>query len=281
MGRNESGGCSHFFIAIVIFVIVSIVISVNESMSCVSRGIDSFSGNTDITESTHTREIIETDESFDSDCIIDELDWLKSVRKTGKSLREFFEKTGVQPYLYFMEYNEELQTSKDKEKFVEDYFYDNIDKDNAYLMVYFGEENGSDDEFEFYYYAGEAAEDVMDEEASDILSDFFDKYWTDNSNTKDEAIEKAYTDTATRIMYKPFGFKDFLRIIKNIIIKLLIACVIIIAILVVIVVIISRYQKKKEEEKETERILNTPLEELANQELDDSLKEMMDKYDKM
>ena len=45
--------------------------------------------------------------------------------------------------------------------------------------------------------------------------------------------------------------------------------------------IISRYQKKKEEEKETERILNTPLEELANQELDDSLKEMMDKYDKM
>lgn len=282
MGRNDASGCSYFFIAIIAFIILSVVISINESASCVGGGMDAISGNSDITKSTHTRELIETDASFDGECVIDELDWLESSRKTGKALRVYFEKTGVQPYVVFKEYDSEIVSSKDKQAYTKKYFEDKIDSDNAYLMVYFCKEDGSvDDTFEFYYYAGDDAEEVMDTEASDILSDFIDKYWNDKSLSKDEAIEKAYTDTATRIMYKPFGLKDFFRIVKNIIIKILIGCVILIAILVVIVVIISKYQKKKEDEKETERILNTPLEELADQELDKSLKERMEKYDKM
>ena len=107
--------------------------------------------------------------------------------------------TGVQPYVILLDYDAELTTDAQKEDYTIDYYDKNIEIDNAFLYIYFAEEDTDNDVGYMCYAVGTEASAVMDDEAVEIFWDYIDRYWYTNLST-DEMFEQVFTDTADTIM---------------------------------------------------------------------------------
>ena len=146
------------------------------------------------------REKIESSEKFISECVTDEPGWLASEEETGEGLEDFYELTGVQPWLLLMDYDESIISEDDRVDFTENYYLDNFlvdDREDVYLFVCFNDADGA-----MSYtcsYAGDEAEKVMDDEATDILIDYIDTLWVEPIST-DELFCRAFTLTAESLM---------------------------------------------------------------------------------
>lgn len=135
---------------------------------------------------------------FDSNCIVDEAGLLEDVKSVGENLEEFFDATGVQPYVYLKAYDDSLTSESQKYAWAEDWYEDNIGNEGTFLFVYFDEE---DENANVYWscVCGYDIDTVMDEEARDIFWEYVDEYWYSNLDL-DEAIPKIFSATAEAIM---------------------------------------------------------------------------------
>ncbi len=150
--------------------------------------------------STTARKKVQTGVSFDSDCIIDELGWVENASSTGKSLKTFYDETGVQPYVYFKAYDSSLTSDDEKEAYADSWYEDNIDNEGTFLYIYFAEEDADNDLGYMSCVDGYQIESVMDSEAIDIFWDYVNEYWYNGDLSTDEFLIDVFDSTAEAIM---------------------------------------------------------------------------------
>ena len=92
-----------------------------------------------------------------------------------------------------------MTTDEEKEDFTIDYYDKNIDRDDAFLYIYFAEEDTDNDVGYMCYAVGTDAAAVMDDEAVEIFWSCIDTYWYTNLST-DDMFDAVFTDTADAIM---------------------------------------------------------------------------------
>lgn len=132
-----------------------------------------------------TRVKVESDLEFDSSCILDELGWFDDTASAGESLEDFFNATGVQPYIYMRSYDSSLTSDSEKDDYAQQWYEDNIDNEQTFLYIYFAEEDTGNDVGYMYCVCGYDIEEVMDEEAIDLFWNYIDEYWPTDLSTDD------------------------------------------------------------------------------------------------
>lgn len=150
-------------------------------------------------EGAGARKKLDTGHNYINDCIIDEPGWFDDISKTENQLKNFWEKTGVQPYIILRNYDADLASDDEKEQWAIDYYDDHFDRENIFLFVYFAEEDANNDVGYMAYANGYETTSVMDSEAVEIFWNNIDKYWYADLSTDDVFI-RTFNDTADTIM---------------------------------------------------------------------------------
>lgn len=249
------GGGINTIISIIIFIVV-LVTAFGGFPSSKS------SSTKNIPKSTQNRERLESGVGYDNNCIVDNIGWFDNVTKTEKSIKKFYDKTGVQPYIVLNAYDSTLLTDTAKEEYAKKWYDEHIKNESTFLYMYFAEPDTDNDVGYMAYVNGKQVSSVMDSEAIEIFWAYVDKYWYSDMST-DDMFTTIFTKTADRIMTKSTTAAD----VGNNAVKVIGVIVVFAGIIVVMVL---RRKHKAEEAKETEKILNTPLN--GDSEADDLLK---------
>lgn len=185
----------------------------------------------------------------------DDINWIHDEKTLLKGLKTFYDKTGVQPYLWITDNingkakpnTSDFETAL-KSKYLE------LFKDEGHVIVCFMESSPS--VYATYYWAGSAAKGVIDDEAGEILLDVIDsKYTSDLSD--EEMFSKSFSDAATRMM--KVG-----RTTKQLIIIAVIVLLCLGFVVSVYLWVKTRAKARAEEAEERERILNTDIDEMSD-----------------
>lgn len=217
-------------------------------------------------KSTINREKIESPVAFTNNCVVDELGWVDNISQTETELKNFYNKTGVQPYVVFCKYNTSLTTDEQKEEYANEYYDKNINNEGTFLFMYFAEAN-EDDVGYMCYVNGKKVSSVMDAEAVNIFWNYMDSNWYSDKSTDDVIID-TFDSTAKTIMHKSATLAD---------VGVKVAGVALVVVIIGGVVIIMKVRRKHEHERaeETERILKTDIHgDVGNSPADD----LADKY---
>ena len=186
----------------------------------------------------------------------DDINWIHDEKTLLRGLKTFYDKTGVQPYLWITDnINGKIEPNTSdfetalKSKYLE------LFKDEGHVIVCFMESSPS--VYATYYWAGSAAKGVIDDEAGEILLDVIDsKYTSDLSD--EEMFSKSFSDAATRMMKVGHTTKQL--IIIAVIVLLCLGFVVSVYLWVK-----TRAKARAEEAEETQRILNTPIDEIGGE----------------
>lgn len=249
------GGSFNAIISLIIFIVVLIAAFGGFPSS-------NSSSTKSVPKSTQNRERLESGVGYDNNCIVDNIGWFDNVTKTEKSIKQFYDKTGVQPYIVLNAYDSTLLTDTAKEEYAKKWYDEHIKNESTFLYMYFAEPDTNNDVGYMAYVNGKQVPSVMDSEAIEIFWAYVDKYWYSDMST-DDMFTTIFTKTADRIMTKSTTAAD----VGNNAIKVI---GVIIVFAGIIVVMVLRRKHKAEEAKETEKILNTPLN--GDSEADDLLK---------
>ena len=249
------GGSFNAIISLIIFIVVLIAAFGGFPSS-------NSSSTKSVPKSTQNRERLESGVGYDNNCIVDNIGWFDNVTKTEKSIKQFYDKTGVQPYIVLNAYDSTLLTDTAKEEYAKKWYDEHIKNESTFLYMYFAEPDTDNDVGYMAYVNGKQVPSVMDSEAIEIFWAYVDKYWYSDMST-DDMFTTIFTKTADRIMTKSTTAAD----VGNNAIKVIGVIVVFAGIIVVMVL---RRKHKAEEAKETEKILNTPLN--GDSEADDLLK---------
>ena len=218
------------------------------------------SDDSDVT-STINREKIENPIPYDNNCIKDELGYVENTSKLSKNLKNFYNKTGIQPYIYLKSYDETLTSDSQKDNYAQNWYEQNIDNEDTFLFVYYEDQDPNEIGY-MAYVNGKQITSVMDSEAVNIFWNYIDRYWTDDSLSTVEVFTKTFNSTADTIMEKSTTSNDIIKII----------CIVVGIIIVIggiIYILRMKFKRDKEKAKETVEILKTPL---------DKSDELRDKY---
>ena len=238
-GRRSRFGC--LGVAVILFVLFLLFIILIPTFSSTN------SSSSDVTKSTIRREALPSSYVVETGYYTDELDWIKNPTTLTVGMKNFYKKTGVQPYLYVTDTiaGTHTPTTEQVKQFATD-TYDSLFEDEAHLLFIFFEYNNT---YHMWYMTGSQTKTVLDQEAMDILMDYVELNYY--SNMTDEAMfSKSFDQAATRIMevtHSPW-----------------IPVLIVIGVLLILVLLYvwwqNRVKQKNEEAKQTQEILSTPLE---------------------
>jgi len=204
------------------------------------------SGN--ITTSTVKRVPLPVGAVNETDYCVDKLNWIGNRTTLEAGMKNFYIKTGVQPFLYITDEidGNNFPTESQFEEFAYK-TYDSLISDEAHLLLIFFE---YDEKYQTWYLAGTQAKTVLDKQAMDILLDYVDRYYYDQNLTDEQMFSKAFNDAGDRIM----------KVEKSPWIPVLIVFG---ALAIVAVSFLWwKYNKKQKnlEAEQTQKILDTPLE---------------------
>ena len=251
----SNGGGFNFIVVLIIFIVIF--------YSVFGGFLSPDSSSTkSVPKSTQNRERLESGVGYDNNCIVDNIGWFDNVTKTEKSIKKFYDKTGVQPYIVLNAYDSTLLTDTAKEEYAKKWYDEHIKNESTFLYMYFAEPDTDNDVGYMAYVNGKQVSSVMDSEAIEIFWAYVDKYWYSDMST-DDMFTTIFTKTADRIMTKSTTAAD----VGNNAVKVIGVIVVFAGIIVVMVL---RRKHKAEEAKETEKILDTPLN--GDSEADDLLK---------
>lgn len=220
---------------------------------------------TNVTKSTVHREKLSMSQSQETSYYTDEAGWFTNIRELESGLKSFYHKTGVQPHVYVTDGR--YGTSIDElTKLAED-TYDQICSDEAHFVLVFYD-NGYGG-YNCGYTGGTKTKTIMDREAISILNDYLDHYY--NSDVSDEEMfSRAFEKTGNRIM----------KVTKSPVAVVGVTVAVVGGVVAVVAIGFVWWKKAKAAKlKEAElnaEILNTPLEKMA----DDELEDLEEKYTK-
>ena len=201
--------------------------------------------------STVNREKLELGIGFNNNCIIDELNWFDNPANAASRLQNFFEKTGVQPYIVLKDYDASLTTDAAKQKYAENWYSENIKNDATFLYMYFAEADVDNEVGAMAYVNGIEIGPVMDAEAVNIFWDYLYSMWYSDMST-DDLFVATFDKTANRIMDKSTTGADIGKF------AVIFAGIAVVMGLALAIMCVKR-KHEREEAEETARILSTPL----------------------
>lgn len=259
--RNSGpGGCGCLTLIIVLLIIIIFIAMINGLSSFDSGSMES-SG---ITTSTVEREALPKGSVNETDYYTDELGWISNETKLVRGLKYFYEKTGVQPYLYITDTvgGSHYPSESELDAYARN-LYDELFTDEAHiLLVFFEYENEG---YMDRYVCGTQAKTVIDSEAADILLDYLDRNYYNNDLTDEEFFSNSFSDAADRIM----------TVTKSPWISVMTVFGIIVLVLILFVWWKNYKKQKNLEAKQTEDILNTPIHKFE----EDEAENLARKYD--
>ena len=213
-----------------------------------------FKSSSSVTQSTINRKPLEKGSVVETDYYIDNLGWIDSGSVLTSGMRSFYQKTGVQPFLYITDtingiphpINSDLPRALDE--FAEQ-LYDELFSDEAHILVIFYER---DKEYEIRYLAGRQAKTVVDSEGADILMDYIEMHYYGNLND-DEMFSRAFSEAADRMMSvtRPNWWLPLICVIA------------LVGLIIMFTWWNKRTKQKNLEAEQAERMLNTPLNEIG------------------
>jgi uncharacterized membrane protein len=239
---------------IILSLLLFVVYGANSSFGGGQTGSDG------ITKSTVRREPLRAGSVNETEYYADTLDWIGNRSQLTSGLKYFYQKTGVQPYLYITDTinGSNSPTTEELDDFANG-LYDQLFTDEAHLLFVFFEH---DDAYMDRYVCGTQAKTVIDTEAADILLDYVDRYYYEKNLSDEEFFSNAFSDAADRIM----------TVTRSPWIPAIIA--ISLVILVALLFIWWRHGKNQKnlEAQKTEEILKAPLEKFGDTEAKDLAK---------
>lgn len=240
-------GCSTVLLVVGILIVISSILSL--AFSCAGTKIDG----TPLVEREPlaASAVVQTGYFTDEDG-----DWVHDASKLEQGLKEFYQKTGVQPYVYILPNGS--TTSAQELGALAEQRYDELFADEGHFLLVFCDDG--DGGFNCGYAVGSQARTVMDDAAVDVLADNLDRSYRNYSLDEEEIFSQAFADTADTIMAKD-------ETVGNAVISLATVLVI------VLVYVAYRIARTKRQEKERvrrlqEEILRTPLEKFGDQEVE-------------
>lgn len=209
-------------------------------------------GSSEITRSTVKREkldpsyVKELDEYY-----TDDLGWIGSSFTLESGMKDFYRKTGVQPYLYICDsIDGNVNSQADQEAFGNK-MYDSLFDDEGHALLVFCEYSSGD--YVSFLTVGNAAKTVLDEEGREILLDYVDHYYYSDYED-DEFFSLAFEKAGDRMMTVQ---KSHTWIV-----------VLVIVVLVGLIILFRQLEKKSQEKADKMRaaqdILNTPINEFGD-----------------
>ena len=84
-----------------------------------------------VPSSSYNREKLNTGNGYINDCIYDELGWFENESRTESRLKDFYNETGVQPYIVLLDYDTysgKGTSDDDKYNYALDYYENNINR---------------------------------------------------------------------------------------------------------------------------------------------------------
>lgn len=256
--RSAGGGFGCLFMPIIVIVILAtIMLFVFSSTPANNTGNNSSGSSTSVTKSTIKREPLPKGAVNETVYYTDDLGWVQNPNKLTPGMKNFYQKTGVQPYLYLTDNIAGSHTPTNQQ--VQDFsnsLYDSLFTDEAHLLLIFMEYQGR---YQTWYTTGTQAKSVLDTEAMNILLDYIDKYYQETDLTDEEVFSKAFDDAAKKIM----------TVEKSPWIPVIIVLSIL-AILAVVFLFWKQVKKQKNlEAEQTRKILETPLESYQDSKVDE------------
>ena len=265
-GRNSSGnppGCSRgcltgCAVSVVGFAIIIAVLMMIGSLGALS--LDPITVSTTNRSPLRAGICVESPEWYE-----DNVQWLTKPSSVIAGLKNFYKKTGVQPYVIISDQiggKGESLTDEEAQAYLEER-YDTLFHDEGHLIYLFLEyESGV---YKQYLYLGNQAASVIDREAQEIIYDYADYFYTSDldDNTFFFSI---FNESADRIMRKTTTSQD---IIQHTV--LVIGVIAVISVLGFIMLRKKKYDLKQTEEKR--KILETPIDNLDDENLKNKYKD--------
>lgn len=258
-GRRGPSGCGCSTSAFTTLVIVVILVIFFASMMG-DRSGNSGSQDVQISVSTVEREKLPAGSVNETDYYTDSIGgWINNRKELTTGMVYFYQKTGVQPYLYLIDSvdGNNNPTPGEIAAFSEE-MYDELFTDEGHLLLVFYEYG---DTFYYQYIAGSMAKSVIDNEAADILFDYLDRYYY-SSLGEEEMFSTVFKETADRIMQVTPTTAERMQ-----------PFLIVVSLIVLAAILFAWWNKsKKQKEAETKRtqdMLNTPLNTFGDREAEE------------
>lgn len=268
-GGGGGGGCAGAGCGVIAGVgIIIIIMIIFISLLFNSAGNNNPGNNNgNVQVSTVQREPLPASAVTLTDWYTDEIGWIRNSSTLTAGMRHFFDKTGVQPYLWLTDNINGVNrpTAEQVEVFALAK-YEELFEDEGHLLLVFHE---YDSQFFYQYVAGAQARSVMDQEAGTILMDFIERYYFDDSLDEDQMFSNIFRSTADRIMTVTPTTAQTMR-------PVIIIVVIIILAIVLFIWWKERKKQKNLEAQRTQEMLNTPLTSFGDRETEDLAKKYSD-----
>ena len=177
--------------------------------------------------------------------------WIHNASKLTSGLEHFYDKTGVQPYVYILKNGTTTSVSELNTKAEE--LYDQLFSDEGHFLLVFCDDG--QESFNYGACLGTKASAIMDSEAQTIFDTELSQAYN-SADSEEEVFSQAFSNTADQIMSAAESKQT-----EDNIGKFLIAAVVCAGVVAVVVIVIRKRQEKAEKTaKRAEEILNTPLE---------------------
>lgn len=208
--------------------------------------------------STIERTKLDSGIAYNTNVVVDELDFIEDTNKLSKGLQKFYDKTGVQPFLYFKSYDSKVALDSEKDSWAIKKFESDkaTYKENSMLFVYF-EDSDPNEVGYMTIVRGTQVPSVIDSEAEEIFWGNIDRYWSNADLTTTDLFIKVYQKTGDTIMKVSTTSKDLMK-------WLIIGIILIGGGTIAVVLVKEKNNREREEAAETERILNTNIDELRH-----------------
>lgn len=213
-------------------------------------------GNGGVPKSTVERTKLSASEcQFVDDWYQDDADWIYSKSKLIKGMQSFYNDTGVQPFLWITDNidGKARPTESDFENALNQK-YDELFDDEGHLIVCFME--SSPNVWATYAWAGDAARNVMDDEAINILHGYFSRYYTSDMEDE-EYMATVFRRTGESIMKVDKSNKAVLFTVIGV-------CGVGLCVVVGLIFVFKSIKKKKELAEVNRDILNTDIDDLTD-----------------
>lgn len=243
---NETSGTAKKSGLVIALVIVAIVLGIALAFSVVQA----------TSSSSVEREPLPADAVVETAYFTDEDgDWIDNPAQLEEGLEEFYQLTGIQPYVYILP-NGSTTSTTELANMAEE-LYGQLFSDQAHFLLVFCDDNNGG--YNCGYWSGSQTAAILDDEAINTLARSLEEAYADLSLTEEEIFSEAFANTAKRIMDTG----------GSAVVPLAIALVVVVVAIVVLVTLQKRREQRELEQQRMEKILSTPLEQFGDAELEE------------
>lgn len=250
--RSSGGGCSTILAFLIIMFILFIA-----SFNGLARNNGGSSNNQKLNRDKYHGSVDSSQGYYEDTCVEKFID--RSNEQTLISgFKEFYNKTGVFPFLYVREYTPDKSEYKGYDTYQDMLYEELFDSEGNFLIVYIAQED------DYYFAAGYDTGEIIDEQSLNVICDKVNGYWYTGDLAK--AFGDGLEDASKNIMAKSNA-----RAILTVLI-------IVVGAIAVVAILYKWWKSKKEQENKEqealENILDKPLETFGN-----DMNDLKAKYD--